>query len=85
MFTSLCNTPGFVLCFSVQSSWQWNLQIELDFDVLSAKPVAGHVTVSIPELQTEQTQTVELRPVEGRIVLLVSVNKVRGWFLWHLC
>ncbi|KAJ6668857.1 hypothetical protein lerEdw1_012343 [Lerista edwardsae] len=66
----------------VQSSQQWCLLIELDFDVLTSKPVAGRATVHIPELQTEQMQAVELRPGEGRIVLLVNVNKSVALETW---
>lgn len=66
----------------VKSSQQWNLKIDSDFDVVTSKPVAGLVTVYIPELHTEQTQAIELYPGEGRIVLLVSVNKSMTLDTW---
>lgn len=67
----------FFLCL-VKSAQQWSLEIESVFDVVSSKPVVGLVTVNIPKLQTQQTYTTELPPGEGRIVLLVNINKVRG-------
>uniref|UniRef100_A0A6J0UK86 Beta-mannosidase n=1 Tax=Pogona vitticeps TaxID=103695 RepID=A0A6J0UK86_9SAUR len=58
-----------------QSARQWRLEIELDFDVVSSKPVAGFVSVSIPELQTRQAFPVELHPGEGNIILLVNISQ----------
>ncbi|XP_053108977.1 beta-mannosidase [Hemicordylus capensis] len=77
-----------LLYFSVtphyaQNAQQWSLEIELDFDVVSSKPVAGLVTVSIPELQTQQTHGIKLRPEEGSIVLFVNISKsvaVETWW-----
>lgn len=67
----------FLFC-SVRNTHQWSLEIELDFDVVSSRPVAGLVTVSIPDLQTQQTFAVELQPGEGSIALVINMNKVRG-------
>ncbi|KAF1598242.1 Beta-mannosidase, partial [Eudyptes chrysocome] len=69
--------------FFVKSAWQWSLEIESIFDVVSSKPIAGLVTVSIPKLQTQQTFSVKLQPGEGSIVLLVNINKsstVEAWW-----
>ncbi|CAI5784588.1 beta-mannosidase isoform X1 [Podarcis lilfordi] len=66
----------------VQNTQQWSLKIELDFDVISSKPVAALATVSIPELQTQQTFTVELRPGEGSTVLLVNISKAAALETW---
>ncbi|XP_053259923.1 beta-mannosidase isoform X3 [Podarcis raffonei] len=66
----------------VQNTQQWSLKIELDFDVISSKPVAALATVSIPELQTQQTFTVELRPGEGSAVLLVNISKAAALETW---
>ncbi|XP_066487821.1 beta-mannosidase-like [Tiliqua scincoides] len=66
----------------VQSSQQWNLLIESDFDVVSSKPIPGYVTVHVPELQTEQTQAIEFHPGEGRIALLVKVNNSVALDTW---
>ncbi|XP_062838485.1 beta-mannosidase isoform X1 [Anolis carolinensis] len=66
-----------------QNTQQWSLEIESDFDVISSKPVSGLVTVSIPELQTQQTFTVVLHPGEGHIELPVNINKnvtVKTWW-----
>ncbi|XP_051475768.1 beta-mannosidase isoform X2 [Apus apus] len=72
-----------VSSFFVNSAQLWSLEIESIFDVVSSKPVAGLVTVSIPELQTQQTFSVKLQPGEGSIVLLVNINKssiVEAWW-----
>nr|XP_028599354.1 beta-mannosidase isoform X3 [Podarcis muralis] len=66
----------------VQNTQQWSLKIELDFDVISSKPVAALTTVSIPELQTQQTFTVEIRPGEGSAVLLVNISKAAALETW---
>ncbi|KAF1483818.1 Beta-mannosidase, partial [Pygoscelis antarcticus] len=69
--------------FFVKSASQWSLEIESIFDVVSSKPIAGLVTVSIPKLQTQQTSSVKLQPGEGSVVLLVNINKsstVEAWW-----
>ncbi|KAM6429747.1 beta-mannosidase [Rhynochetos jubatus] len=69
--------------FFEKSAQQWSLEIESIFDVVSSKPIAGIVTVNIPKLQTQQTFSVNLRPGEGSIVLLVNINKsstVEAWW-----
>ncbi|XP_077671208.1 beta-mannosidase isoform X2 [Eretmochelys imbricata] len=81
---NLCHLIYFTLTPSyVKSAQQWSLEIESVFDVVSSKPVVGLVTVNIPKLQTQQTYTTELPPGEGRIVLLVNINKsatVQTWW-----
>ncbi|KAJ7408915.1 Beta-mannosidase [Willisornis vidua] len=68
-------------CF-VKSAQQWCLEVESIFDVVSSKPIAGRVTVSIPKLQTQQTFSVKLQPGEGSIVLLVNINKTAAVEAW---
>ncbi|XP_068043584.1 beta-mannosidase isoform X2 [Anomalospiza imberbis] len=66
-----------------KSAQQWYLEVESIFDVVSSKPIAGHVTVNIPKLQTQQTFSVKLQPGEGSIVLLLNINKsaaVEAWW-----
>lgn len=55
---------------------EWNLEIESSFDVVSSKPVYGHVMVALPKLQTQQTQGIELQPGERVVELFVKINKV---------
>ncbi|XP_048365176.1 beta-mannosidase isoform X2 [Sphaerodactylus townsendi] len=55
---------------------QWSLEIQSDFDLASSKPVDGLMTVSIPELQTLQAQTIQLCPGESSIALLINISKV---------
>ncbi|XP_071598687.1 beta-mannosidase isoform X1 [Heliangelus exortis] len=69
--------------FFEKSAQQWSLEIKAIFHVVSSKPIAGLVTVSIPKLQTQQTFGVKLQPGEGSIVLLVNINKsatVEAWW-----
>ncbi|VCX37016.1 unnamed protein product, partial [Gulo gulo] len=53
----------------------WNLEIESSFDVVSSKPISGQVMVAIPELQTQQTYSIELQPGERIVELFVKINK----------
>ncbi|NXN94233.1 MANBA mannosidase, partial [Rhinopomastus cyanomelas] len=72
-----------VMSFFVKSTQQWSLEVESIFDVVSLKPIAGVVTVSIPKLQTQQMFSVKLQPGEGSIVLPVNINKnstVEAWW-----
>ncbi|XP_029416092.1 beta-mannosidase isoform X2 [Nannospalax galili] len=55
---------------------EWHLEIEAYFDVVSSKPVGGHVAITIPKLQTQQTQNIELQHGEIIIKLLVKISKV---------
>uniref|UniRef100_A0A9L0SW91 Beta-mannosidase n=1 Tax=Equus caballus TaxID=9796 RepID=A0A9L0SW91_HORSE len=62
---------------------EWNLEIESSFDVVSSKPVYGHVMVALPKLQTQQTQGIELQPGERVVELFVKINKnisVETWW-----
>ncbi|XP_054846408.1 beta-mannosidase [Eublepharis macularius] len=65
-----------------QSTRQWSLKIELDFDVVSSKPVDGLVTVSIPELQTQEAQAIELYPGESSTALLINISKSVALETW---
>ncbi|XP_029452909.1 beta-mannosidase isoform X2 [Rhinatrema bivittatum] len=70
--------PGYVT--SIQ---QWNLKIVPIFDVVGSEPVAGFVTVTIPELRTQQTYALELQPGECSPELLLSINAgvaVKTWW-----
>ncbi|XP_032188919.1 beta-mannosidase isoform X2 [Mustela erminea] len=53
----------------------WNLEIESSFDVVSSKPVSGQVMVAIPELQTQQSYSIELQPGKRIVELFVKINK----------
>ncbi|XP_044080324.1 beta-mannosidase isoform X1 [Neovison vison] len=53
----------------------WNLEIESSFDVVSSKPISGQVMVAIPELQTQQSYSIELQPGERIVELFVKINK----------
>lgn len=62
---------------------EWNIEIQTSFDVVSSKPVGGHVIVAIPKLQTQHTYSVGLQPGERIVELLVKINKnitVETWW-----
>ncbi|XP_061441531.1 beta-mannosidase isoform X1 [Rhineura floridana] len=73
---NLCHLVYFAVTpHYVRDAQRWSLKIESEFDVISSKPIAGLVTVSILELQTHRTFAVELHPGKGNIVLLINMSK----------
>ncbi|XP_033869509.2 beta-mannosidase isoform X1 [Acipenser ruthenus] len=61
---------------------QWNLQVEAFFDTVSLKPLAGHVTIHIPKLQTQQIYEVTLQPGQSNSKLILPVNKIVPLEYW---
>ncbi|XP_038167882.1 beta-mannosidase isoform X1 [Arvicola amphibius] len=64
------------------TSWEWNVEIEASFDVVSSKPVGGQVTVAIPKLQTRQTFVIKLQQRQRTVKLLVKISKDIAVELW---
>ncbi|MGH0160516.1 UNVERIFIED_CONTAM: hypothetical protein FKN15_052526 [Acipenser sinensis] len=65
-----------------QNTKQWNLQVEAFFDTVSLKPLAGHVTIHIPKLQTQQIYEVTLQPGQSNSKLILPVNTIVPLEYW---
>ncbi|XP_032716740.1 beta-mannosidase isoform X2 [Lontra canadensis] len=73
---NICHLNYFVFSPIYDNHTQgWNLEIESSFDVVSSKPISGQVMVAIPELQTQQTYSIELQPGKRIVELFVKINK----------
>uniref|UniRef100_A0A6I8PJV2 Beta-mannosidase n=1 Tax=Ornithorhynchus anatinus TaxID=9258 RepID=A0A6I8PJV2_ORNAN len=81
---NICNLKYLTFTpFYVSLAREWRLLIESIFDVVSAEPFGGQVTVNMPQLQTQQTYDIQLRPRETSVELLLNVNKnvsVESWW-----
>lgn len=61
--------------FYVKSDQQWHLEIEAFLEIVSTESVDSNVTISIPELKTQETLKIQLSPGESSVVLLVTIDK----------